>query len=59
MDAIYSTFRMCTVEGWYEIPDAVANGMVSDNNDELENDVKALTRTVEELRDEIKQLNNR
>lgn len=33
--------------------------MVSDNNDELENDVKALTRTVEELRDEIKHLNNR
>lgn len=50
---------MCTVEGWYEIPDAVANAMVSDNNDELENDVKALTRTVGELRDEIKQLNNR
>lgn len=94
LDAIYSTFRMCTVEGWYEIPDAVANtmspsvvgwvriyfvfilitggiiglslvnsifvdAMVSDNNDELEKDVKALTRTVEELRDEIKQLNNR
>ena len=24
LDAIYSTFRMCTVEGWYDIPDAVA-----------------------------------
>ena len=59
MDAIHSTFRMCTVEGWYEIPNAVANAMVSDNNDELEKDVKELTRTVEELRDEIKQLNNR
>lgn len=33
--------------------------MVSDNNDELEKDVKELTRTIEELRDEIKQLNNR
>lgn len=50
---------MCTMEGWYEIPDAVANAIFSDNNDELENDVKALTRTVEELRDDIKQLNNR
>lgn len=50
---------MCTVEGCYEIPDAVANAMVRDNNDELENDVKALTRTVEEFRDEIKQFNNR
>lgn len=50
---------MCTVEGWHEIPDAVANAMVSDNNDELEKDVKELTRTIEELRDEIKQLNNR
>ncbi len=27
LDAIYSTFRMFTVEGWYEIPDAVAAGM--------------------------------
>ena len=26
-DAIYSTFRMCTVEGWYDIPDVVANAM--------------------------------
>lgn len=24
MQSIYSTFRICTVEGWYEIPDAVA-----------------------------------
>ena len=30
MDAIYSTFRMFSVEGWYEIPDEVAKGM---NND--------------------------
>jgi len=93
LDAIYSTFRMCTVEGWYDIPDAVASAMgpsvvgwvrmyfvfiliaggiiglslvnsifvdamVSDNNDELEKEVKSLTRTVEELRDEIKRLSN-
>lgn len=25
MRAIYSVFRICTVEGWYEIPDAIAN----------------------------------
>ena len=29
LDAIYATFRMFTVEGWYEIPDAVAAGMGS------------------------------
>ena len=27
LDAIYSTFRLFTVEGWYEIPDAVVTGM--------------------------------
>lgn len=27
LDAIYSTFRMCTVEGWYDIPDTVALAM--------------------------------
>ena len=26
-DSIYSTFRLCTVEGWYEIPDALAASM--------------------------------
>lgn len=26
MESLYSTFKMCTVEGWYEIPDAVAAG---------------------------------
>lgn len=24
MDSIYSIFRICTVEGWYEIPDSIA-----------------------------------
>ena len=27
LDAIYSTFRLFSIEGWYEIPDAVASGM--------------------------------
>lgn len=26
IDAIYSTFRLCTVEGWYEIPDSMSAG---------------------------------
>ena len=26
MESLYSTFKMCTIEGWYEIPDAVAQG---------------------------------
>lgn len=25
MDAIYSVFRICTIEGWYDIPDAIAS----------------------------------
>ena len=27
LDAIYSTFRICTVEGWYEIPDSIVRGI--------------------------------
>lgn len=27
MEAVYSVFRMFTVEGWYEIPDAVCSGI--------------------------------
>lgn len=27
LTAIYSIFRLCTIEGWYEIPDAVAVGL--------------------------------
>lgn len=27
IDAIYSTFRLCTVEGWYEIPDSMSTGL--------------------------------
>jgi len=26
-DSIYSVFRMCTVEGWYEIPDTICEGL--------------------------------
>ena len=29
LDSVYSTFRFFTIEGWYEIPDAVASGMGS------------------------------
>lgn len=90
-DAIYSTFRMCTVEGWYDIPDAVVasmapgsiawvrmyfvfiliaggivglslvnsifvDAMVSDNNSELEKEVRKLNKTVGELKNEIQKL---
>lgn len=91
LDSIYSTFRLCTVEGWYEIPDTLAktlsanqivwvriyfivilisggiiglslvnsifvDAMVSDNNDELEKEVKCLSGKIDELRDEIQKL---
>lgn len=26
MESLYSSFKMCTVEGWYEIPDAINQG---------------------------------
>ena len=29
LNAIYTTFRMFTIEGWYDVPDAVAQGMDS------------------------------
>lgn len=29
LDAIYSTFRLCTVEGWYEIPDSLSQTLTS------------------------------
>lgn len=89
LDSIYSTFRLCTVEGWYEIPDTLAqtlsqnqivwvriyfviillsggiiglslvnsifvDAMVSDNNDELEQEVKTLSGKIDELKEEIK-----
>lgn len=90
-DAIYSTFRMCTVDGWYEIPDSIAaalpenrmagiriyfaiiliaggivglslvnsifvDAMVSDNNDDLEAEVKELNKKIDLLTDEIRKL---
>ena len=92
-DSIYSTFRLCTVEGWYEIPDALSDGlsagkvafvriyfvfiliaggiiglslvnsifvdaMVSDNNDNLELEVKELNEKIDTLTEEIKKLQN-
>lgn len=93
LDAIYSTFRLCTVEGWYEIPDSLSqtltagqvvcvriyfvviliaggiiglslvnsifvDAMVSDNNDDLEREVKKLNQKIDILTDEIRQLKN-
>ena len=85
---------MCTVEGWYDIPNTVAasmspaaaalvriffifilvaggiiglslinsifvDAMVSDNNEDLQKEVKYLRSTVEELREEIKKTINK
>ena len=90
-DSIYSTFRLCTTEGWYEIPDSLSvnlsagqiagvriyfvlililggiiglslvnsifvDAMVSDNNDELEDEVKQLNDKIDLLTDEIRKL---
>lgn len=89
--SIYSIFRIFSIEGWYEIPDIIAertsnifafitriyfvsilfvggilgmslinsvfvDAMVSDNNDELENEVKILSEKIDELTNEIKSL---
>ena len=94
-DSIYSMFRLFTVEGWYEIPDAMSttlttgqiaavrfyfaiillfggiiglslvnsifvDAMVSDNNDELEAEIKFLNRKIDMLAEEMRKqhLNN-
>ena len=84
IDSIYSVFRVCTGEGWNEIPDTIAahstivtarwvrlyfslvlvlcsiiglslvnsifvDAMVSDNNDELERQVKELNEKIDKL----------
>ncbi|MGM9831893.1 MAG: ion transporter [Paludibacteraceae bacterium] len=84
IDSIYSIFRICTGEGWNEIPDTIAehstiatarfvrlyfsvlliicsiiglslvnsifvDAMVSDNNDELEKQVKELNEKIDKL----------
>lgn len=89
--SIYSIFQLFSVEGWYEIPDLIAerssettaffakfyfsillmgggilglslvnsifvDAMVSDNNDELEEDVKQLTDKIHSLERKIDQL---
>lgn len=89
--AMYSTFRLCTLEGWYEIPDSIAanlsaacaglvrfyfifllvsggiiglslvnsifvDAMVSDNNNDLEKEVKELKAMLQQQTEEIKKL---
>lgn len=84
IDSIYAIFRICTGEGWNEIPDTIAEGtsiitarwvrlyfsillvicsiiglslvnsifvdaMVSDNNDDLEKQVKELNTKIDQL----------
>lgn len=89
--SIYSIFQLFSVEGWYEIPDLIAersgettaffakfyfsillmgggilglslvnsifvDAMVSDNTDDLEDDVKQLTQKIDSLEKKIDQL---
>lgn len=90
MDAIYSTFRIFTGEGWNEIPDTVAAGvhysvathlvrlyfclilvlgciigmsllnsifvdaMVSDNNDDIKEQLKSIEASLEKINESIK-----
>lgn len=89
-DSIYSIFRICTGEGWNEIPDSIAEGspivtarwvrlyfsillvvcsiiglslvnsifvdaMVSDNNDDLEKQVRELNKKIDKLLEEKKE----
>ena len=87
-DSVYSIFRMCTVEGWYDIPDKISealspgaivwiriyfvlilvsggiiglslvnsifvDAMVSDNNDNLESEVRRLNEKIDKLTEEL------
>ena len=91
--SIYSIFQLFSIEGWYEIPNLIAersnettaffakfyfsvllmgggilglslvnsifvDAMVSDNTDELEEDVKQLTKKIDSLEQKIDQLLN-
>lgn len=92
--SLYSVFRIFSIEGWYEIPDLIAertsstfafitrlyfvvilfiggvlgmslinsvfvDAMISDNNDDLETEVKELSNKIEELTKEIRQLRDK
>ncbi|MCD7938493.1 MAG: ion transporter [Tannerellaceae bacterium] len=89
LNSLYSVFRIFSIEGWYEIPDLIAertstfvsflsklyfclllfgggilgmslinsifvDAMVSDNNDELEKEVKELNKKIDVLLKELK-----
>ena len=92
MDAIYTTFRIFSVEGWYEIPDAIAEGMnnpiwvhitrgffslqlllggiigmslinsifvdamVSDNNDDLQEDITKVSADLDEVKQTLQKI---
>ncbi|MCD7974085.1 MAG: ion transporter [Candidatus Azobacteroides sp.] len=91
VSSLYTVFRIFSIEGWYEIPDAIGertsvfvsflsklyfviilfvggilgmslinsifvDAMVSDNNDNLENEVKKLSQKIESLTEEIRKL---
>ena len=45
LNSIYSVFRLFTVEGWYEIPDAMAE----DNNDDVKEQLRQLEQKIDEL----------
>lgn len=87
LDSIYSVFRLCTVEGWYDIPDTIAaasapfwghvvrlyfcfililcgiigmsfinsvfvDAMVSDNNDDVKEQLKQMEAKIDRLLEE-------
>lgn len=93
LNALYSTFRIFSVEGWYEIPDLIASrtspfiafvsklyfvilllgggiiglslvnsifvdAMVSDNNDELQNEISRLSKKIDALNENVNRLSN-
>ena len=94
--SIYSVFQICTIEGWYEIPNAIADyyghssivphlvriyftlllimggiigmsflnsifvdAMVSDNNDDVKDQLKTLQQSVDDIKNELRQKHNK
>lgn len=92
LNSFYSIFRLFSVEGWYDIPDLIANrttpliaffsklyfiilllcggilglslvnsifvdAMVSDNNDELQDEITQLSKKIDSLTEKIDELN--
>lgn len=54
--SLYSTFRLFTIEGWFDIPDAIAanssHGMAEGNNEDVLVKLEEMEKMIKELKEE-------